>query len=349
MKRAVFILFFLLTLPALYSESSDKAEGNDTGDFNYSGRNDGGNFRVYDDLFIITTFIEIPIYNFTFEDISSEKNPEAVEGDEIDFEPNIGSNIGLGVAYKGYGISGTLPLPNSEQDARIYGDTDYFDFQFYYSSRHWGADFFYQNYRGFYLKHPGRFDSNFSEGDNHPQYDDLKIFNLGIGAYYNFNEQYSTNAAFSQGERQLSSAGSFVLDTALSYTRINMGSDIVPAAENSFYPYLTRYRGGEYIIWVIRPGYGYNFIYKRMTIGAIFSLGPNLQRQVNHFISESETVYAVNVSGRIRLSMWFEFKEQFFGGMLRVDSNRISVREFALDSRTSNLQFVYGMFFDDFF
>ena len=314
--------------------------------FQYSGRCDGGNFRNYDDLFVLRLFLEVPIYNFTFEDTSPDKSSTAVAGKDIDFEPNVSSNIGLGLSYKGYGISGSLPLPNTNKDTRIYGDTNYFDFQFYFVSRHWGADFFYQNYSGFYLKEPGNFDASFTEGQVHPQYNDLRIFNIGVGGFYNFNEKYSANAAFSQGERQLTSAGSFVLDSSVSFTRISNNENIVPASQISLYPDLADYRGGEYVLWVLRPGYGYNFVYRRMTVGGIFSLGPNLQHQLNRTVSGSNRRTRMEISARIRFSAWFEFQDHFFGGMLLVDVNRIAIQEFALESRTSTIQFFYGTMFD---
>lgn len=317
--------------------------------FEYRGRCEDGNFRSFDDDVTIRTFLEVPVYSFGFQDISSQKRSDAIDGKLIEFEPNISTNFGLGIAYLGYGISGSLPLSNANNDTNKYGKTSYFDFQFNYASRRWGADFFYQNYRGFYLKDPEKFANDYAPGAPNPQFGGLSILNTGVGAFYNFNDRYSANAAFSQGERQLTSAGSFVADTSVTYTQIDTGASLVPPSQASLYPDLDRYRGGEYWLWVARLGYGYNFIYRRMTLGALFALGPNLQRQKNFTDSGSSSDWQVSYSARLRASLWFEFRDEFLGVVAMIDANRIVIDEFALNSRTSRLQFFYARLFDGLF
>lgn len=316
--------------------------------FDFRGRCEDGNFRSFDDDITIRTFLEAPLYNFGFEDISSQKRSDAVDGKLIEFEPNISTNIGLGIAYLGYGISGSLPLSSAGNDPTRYGKTSYFDFQFNYTSRRWGADFFYQNYRGFYLKEPEKFIEGYVPGMPNPQFGGLRILNTGVGAFYNFNDRYSANAAFSQGERQLSSAGSFVADSAVSYTQIDTGASLVPSSQIAQYPDLDRYRGGEYWLWVSRIGYGYNFIYRRMTLGALLAFGPNLQHQTNFTESGSGSALRVSVSARVRASLWFEFHDEFLGLVAMIDANRIEIEEFAFNSRTSRFQLFYARLFDGF-
>lgn len=310
----------------------------------FQGRVENQNFRVYDDLLILRFFIDVPKYNFALEDTSDLSNPAEPVGKDLAIEPNIGSNFGIGIAYGGYGVSGSLPNANSNKDTSIYGHTDRFDFQFYYTSRHWGVDFFYQNYKGFYLDNPVLYNPGFRTGDVYPQFSTLKILNIGVGGFYNLNENYSSNAAFSQGERQLTSAGSFIVDTSISFLRLNTSESLVPASEKSFYPDLDSYRGGEYIIWSVKPGYGYNLVYGRLTLGGMFALGPALQRQYSKLLSiESRETIHVDISVDIKLSAWFEFKEQFAGVMAMIESNRISIEQFALESQTASIQLFYGM------
>lgn len=317
--------------------------------FDYRGQCEGGNFRSFDNDIALRVFFEVPFYSFGFEDISAQKRSDAINGKTIDFDPNIGTNIGLGIAYLGYGISGSLPLSRANNDVTRYGETRYFDFQFNYTARRWGADIFYQSYRGFYLKDPEKFAIGYVPGMPNPQFGDLQIWNAGFGGFLNFNEKYSSNAAFSQGERQLSSAGSFVIDSSLTYTQLNSSSSLVPASELPLYPDLDRYRGGAYWLWIVRLGYGYNFIYQRMTLGGLFSLGPNLHRQTNFNTDGVSRAWRVNTSVRLRLSLWFEFKDEFIGVIGMLDVNRMEIEEFALNSRTARVQLFYTRLFDGFF
>ncbi len=352
--RSALTPIFLLVNYALVAAAPTPSQPCPTGDpediqFDFRGRCEDGNFRTFDDNVTLRTFLEVPLYNFGFEDISSQKRSDATDGKLIEFEPNISTNVGLGIAYLGYGISGSLPLSNANNDTQKFGKTSYFDFQFNYTSRRWGADFFYQNYQGFYLKDSEKFVAAGATTAPAVQYGGLSILNTGVGAFYNFNDRYSANAAFSQGERQLTSAGSFVADTSVSYTEIRTGASLVPASELSLYPDLDRYRGGDYWLWVARFGYGYNFVYRRMSLGALFALGPNLQQQVNFTVAGSASAWRVSTSARLRASLWFEFHDEFLGVVAMIDANRIVIDEFALNSRTSRIQFFYARLFDGLF
>jgi hypothetical protein len=93
--------------------------------FDYRGRCEDGNFRTYDDHIAVRAFLEIPFYNFDFTDISSQTRSNVTDGKKIQFEPNIGTNIGFGLAYLGYGISGSLPLSTANKDTQRYGSISY--------------------------------------------------------------------------------------------------------------------------------------------------------------------------------------------------------------------------------
>jgi hypothetical protein len=172
---------------------------------------------------------------------------------------------------------------------------------------------------------------------------------VGIGAFYNFNDRYSANAAFSQGERQLSSAGSFVIDSSVAFTQIAMPVSIVPQSQLAYYSDLDNYRGGDYWLWVARLGYGYNFLYRRMTLGALVALGPNLQHQENNFVQGGSSRWRVSTSARFRIGLWFEFKDDLIGALAMIDANQIVIEEFALNSRTARIQFFYVRLFDGLF
>jgi hypothetical protein len=51
---------------------------------------------------------------------------------------------------------------------------------------------------------------------------------------------------------------------------------------------------------------------------------------------------------RLRLSLWFEFHDEFLGVVAIIDANRIVIEEFALNSCTSRIQFFYARLFDGF-
>ena len=157
--------------------------------------------------------------------------------------PNNPSNIGLGLSLNntiinvsyGYGFSF---LRNKKQ-----GKTKAFDFQMHNYSRKFVFDLFVQKYRGFYEE---------SDDKVITLYPDLKIEQYGAYGQYIFNNrEYSYKAAFNQTERQLKSAGSFLLGGGVYKTKIKSDTSFIYNAKNTFNNFQFGISAGYAYTWVL--------------------------------------------------------------------------------------------------
>lgn len=160
------------------------------------------------------------------------------------FMPNTPMSLGFGLSVKntiidfsyGYGLSF---LKDKEK-----GRTKALDFQIHNYGRKFIIDLFIQKYHGFYTA-----DDN---DKNIHLYPDLKIQQYGAFGQYVFNnKKFSYKAAFVQNERQLKSAGSFLLGGGVYFSKIGSDSSFVHKSKNSLRNFQFGVSGGYAYTWAI--------------------------------------------------------------------------------------------------
>jgi hypothetical protein len=134
------------------------------------------------------------------------------------FTPNYPINAGVGIGIRNTMVNlsvghSILPLKGSK-----YGKTKSLDFQLHNYGRYLLVDAYYQKYKGFYTE-------NNKEIKLFP---DLSVQQIGAEATYIFNgDQFSAKAAFEQSEKQMLSAGSFLMGGGAYWHRIITGPEIM--------------------------------------------------------------------------------------------------------------------------
>lgn len=159
------------------------------------------------------------------------------------YMPNNPAALGLGFTWRNTAISfGYSHKFNFLRDRKL-GDTKASDFQLHNYGRKYVFDIFIQKYKGFY------------DGDDQKTlYPDLKIKQYGAFGQYVFNgNKYSSKAAFNHGEKQLKSAGSFLLGGGVYNTKIESDSSFIYNDEHK----LRNFQFGVSI------GYGYTWVLGR--------------------------------------------------------------------------------------
>ncbi|QGK77114.1 DUF4421 family protein [Flavobacterium sp. SLB02] len=196
---------------------------------------------------IDTTYIK-PFYNkvslrtyLSMRFISMEKE---TDGEIKNFMPNTPMSLGFGVSIKNtiidlsYGHSLSF-LKDDEK-----GKTKALDFQIHHYGKKFIIDLFIQKYHGFYTS---------DQSDKNIQlYPDLNIQQYGTFGQYVFNnKKFSYKAAFNQNERQLKSAGSFLLGGGAYFTKIGSDSSFVHKSQNSLRNFQFGVSGGYAYTWAI--------------------------------------------------------------------------------------------------
>lgn len=192
------------------------------------------------------------------------------------FMPNTPMSLGFGLSVKntiidfsyGYGLSF---LKDKEK-----GRTKALDFQIHNYGRKFIIDLFIQKYHGFYTA-----DDN---DKNIHLYPDLKIQQYGAFGQYVFNnKKFSYKAAFVQNERQLKSAGSFLLGGGVYFSKIGSDSSFVHKSKNSLRNFQFGVSGGYAYTWAISQRW---FTSGSATIGVNFGT-----ERINDFGKQRIEVY----------------------------------------------------------
>ena len=176
--------------------------------------------------------------------------------------------LGLGVSYRNIGLSFSYSI-KPFRDANK-GDTKSVDWQYHYYGKNIVFDFIGQMYEGFYTTEIGE-DREIS----YNFHSRLKVTKLGFSSQYVFNsKKFSYRAAFDQSERQLQSAGSFLLGGEFYYNQIR--SDI-PYFFNDTIGGKEKYKSYQFGPNV---GYAHTFVIKKqvhisLSLSAGFNLGIN--------------------------------------------------------------------------
>lgn len=179
---------------------------------------------------------------------------------ETTYMPNAPYSIGLGLSWGKSSIGFGYGFPFMRDKKK--GDTksNTLAFQYHYYGRNFIADVSYQDYKGLYTETENK--------DNVHFYPDIHIKQYGVLWQYVFNgKKLSYRAAFNQTERQLKSAGSFLLGGGATYNTLKAETSLNLNEKN----YIKNAQLG------INAGYGYTWVVsKYVYVSGTLSLGFNL-------------------------------------------------------------------------
>jgi hypothetical protein len=141
------------------------------------------------------------------------RNSIEIGHNEKDYSPNNPTRLGIGFSLKNTVINLSYSFGLFTENDKDYGKTKSADFQIHNYGRRFITDLFYQDYKGFYNE----------EGKTVTTYPDTSVQLIGGEWTYVYNHrQFSAKAAFEQTEKQLQSAGSFLLGGGAYYYKLRL-------------------------------------------------------------------------------------------------------------------------------
>lgn len=146
---------------------------------------------------------------------------------ELVYKPNSTLNLGVGATVNSLSLNLAYHFKFLNPENKK-GETKNLDLQAHIYSRRWVVDLFAQFYKGLYLENTQDLSPDYPE----PYYTRGDIYQqlLGGSVLYLFNnKKFSYRAPFIQNERQLKSAGSFLLGGEASYGIVNADSALLPS------------------------------------------------------------------------------------------------------------------------
>jgi len=234
------------------------------------------------------------------------------------YKPNISSSAGIGISYSWLSFDATLRTKaRSAHDNR--GKTDQVRFGVSLNGRKVQFNTTYQQYKGLYLSNTDVLDANwFQQSDIYPLRPDINSKTLYSRLYYTFNnEEFSHPATTFKRERQVKSAGSFLVGGTFVYSQVQGDSSLVPAKVQSYFPVesnLLRYRTTNYSLNV---GYAYTFVFKRyFFVSASFRPGLGLRHQTGIMPNGTSTAIPLKLGlqGDGRGTLGFN-SNKYYGGI----------------------------------
>lgn len=183
-----------------------------------------------------------------------------IEHNEKDYSPNNPLRLGVGFSIRNTVVNlsssfGVFPVEND------LGKTRSVDFQIHNYGRKFLVDLFYQKYKGFYNDNSGV-----------TLYPDTSAQLIGGELTYVFNhDRFSTKAALEQTEKQLQSAGSFLLGGGAYHYKLRL-EDAFGATKNS----VNNFQLG------VNAGYGYSWVIsEHWLLSGMATVGLNAGNEVD--------------------------------------------------------------------
>jgi hypothetical protein len=316
----------------------------------FSQRISGGAFnrKDYIDDFpeIVSTRLNVAQQYFGF-NLKSQKQDRK----EAIYRPNVQGSYGFELYYRKLGVGLSLGFPTSPREIALYGKTRFWDFQINMYGEKFNYDFNLQWYKGFYQSNPEDFDKNWNVSSGYPQLPDLRTFNIGMNAYYLFNhDKFSYQAAFVQTERQIKSAGSFLLMGSTFHTSIKSDVDLLPSSNPLEKNQGTNFRRGYFNILSVAPGYAYTFVInENFYVSPSLLWGLSLRQQA--YVIDGERSFGVGIGQKInfRLAAGY-YGKQFFAGFNFIwDNNRMGMENVRLSTSAVNIKLFVGYRFNRIF
>lgn len=199
-------------------------------------------------------------------------------GEKFIYLPAMPGVVGLSLKIKKVYISAAVQLPASEALKKKYGHSKFRNINVNIRGRilQWGL--FYRDYKGFYLANPNKHYPEWNvDSLGYPRSKGLRILETGLDLGFNFNKNFSLNAAFAQGERQKKSAGSFLMGLSQRLQRVNADTTFVPPLQSGLHHNLDKFKYGNFFTTLISFGFGYQLVVKKFHFTPVVMAGSGIQ------------------------------------------------------------------------
>lgn len=294
--------------------------------------------KSYKDKFFVWPVLKRRELSFRLEDPSQVAQT-------AEFKPNNSYGLGLGVYLFDLGLEFVFGMPQKQELESQYGTTRATDLQLNILSRRWGGDVVYQRYKGYYLSNPT---TPVLPGDPYPQRPDIVTENLGVNGIYAFNaHRYSLRSSFTFADRQLKSAGGFLIAGSFNLYEIDGDSAInIPFAQPG---QIQSFTALDYRTYAVAPGYGHNFVIRNnFFISLLLAIGPAVQdfrfRDSNNVL---HTDTRINSYIDFRSAIGYSTDKFFTGITLSSQTRNVVFEDVRFGSVTTTARILFGWRFTE--
>jgi hypothetical protein len=265
----------------------------------------------------------------------------------LTFKPNVTFHAGAGFFIFGVGAQIVLALPTTKSSDQLYGHSDAFDLQANVLGKNWGLDLFTQNYSGYYSEDKNKPLPALSP---RPQRKDVGTWNNGVTGIYFFNKRkYSMRSTYNYYERQLRSAGSFLLSANANTFSLRSDSAIYGPSYEKIFGANANFQRLDYTTISVAPGYAHTFVIKKTYfIGGVVAYGPAVNWvHYNLGANPWKEDWELNSFFDLRISAGYN-SERFFTGLTYSHQTRnISYEGVSFSNSNDAIKFAIGYRFKE--
>lgn len=228
----------------------------------------------------------------------------------LKYLPNGYFNMGAGVNFRSFGISLATKIPIFQNSEVRHGETKRFGIQSYIYTSKFAVDLLASFLNGYYLNNSFAHFNSYTREKEY-QRPDISSANFGLSVNYIFNNShFSYRAAFSDTERQIKSAGSFLAGGSIFSYQTRADSSLVPRGINeNFYLKTRDISKSGVLAFNANVGYAYSLVFLKNGIFTLsYILGSGIQdnsidREFANGINRWR--FSMNHSGRVGLGYRF--------------------------------------------
>jgi len=262
--------------------------------------------KAYPKRFTVTMPVSGRLMYF---DLIDWKNNE-----RLNYIPNYRYDLGIGLSSRWATFIANTGVRFYNNNKEEKGSTRYTDLQLNLFGKWVTSDISYQNYHGFYIANTRKFDY---PGDRKFEVrSDVRAILFANSAYYVFNaKKFSYRSSFAFTERQLKSAGSFLLGTYYTIFSLKADSSLVSTAFAPYFNDNAHIVRGSAQSFGINAGYIYTGVHNKFYLTT--SVVPGIGLNQEYYMRDDTSTYLskLNPSWKLnlRLGIGYDQGNYFFG------------------------------------
>lgn len=188
---------------------------------------------------------------------------------------------GFGIDWDKISFAYGVKLPSTESDVARKGRSKTRNYALSLNAKKWRLEGSYRDYSGFFDNQTPNFDTSFADTTPYYQDPDLRTREFRLkGIYFrNKKKRFSYAAAYSNTQRQLKSAGSFIWEGNIYRETVSSSRSIIdPLINDTIYGQYNDINKLKIFGITMGPGFSYNLvILKRLFVNATLAYGFGLQ------------------------------------------------------------------------
>lgn len=263
---------------------------------------------------------------------------------KLNLKPNAPNKTFISLGYGIFSLSAGTANPTKPESDYLYGTSKATDFQFRFHFERWSAEFFYQDYIGYYLVNTGDIIPGFNSGaQQRILYPELKTGHHGASFTYNLNsDHFSISGAFDQTARQKESGGAWLLNASANNHMFKNPTSLVPSQIVGTYGQFENIRAGTVVTASVGGGGGYTVVYDGFFLGGIIMMNVGTQWQRLTKTDESiETLSQSGVNSHVKIGLGYNGKNGITAFTLNGDTTNIRIKNAEMNMNT--LQFTLNL------